>query len=289
MGLTIHYQLSLPGNASREEVRHKLDVLRRTCLDLPFKELGEIVELKGNECDFTKRDRDDPLRWMLVQAQTDLSFIYTDDGKPRKAQKGDKNVYAHFFPAEHLIGFSAWPGPGCEQANIGLCQFQKTVAIPYRIGTQPGKFGPQDVLSETKKTRLELSDGAWSWHSFCKTQYANEHCLENFLRCHLTVIAMLDAARKLGFAVEVKDEGQYWEKRDVRDLAKQVGDWDAFLAAFAGALKDSNEDPNLRLEAPITERKDFEQLEAKGQSMLPANLPAVLKLLVETTAKHSRD
>ena len=245
-----------------------------------------MVELKGDHCDFTQRRPDEPIRWFLVQSQLDVSFVYDDNGVPRIAKEGDKNVYAHFFPPRHLIGFSTWPGSGCEQANFGMCKFPRTVSIPHRIGTKPGKHGELAVLSDTKKAKLELSKGEWRWRGFCKTQYANDPArggLENFLRCHLCVVAMLDTAKKIGFEVTVTDNGGYWEKRDVQDLVQQIGSWDAFVAALAGGLKDANDDPNLNLQAPIMERKDFEQLEAKGQSMLPPNVSEVLKKLFAIT------
>jgi hypothetical protein len=34
---------------------------------------------------------------------------------------------------------------------------------------------------------------------------------------------LLDHAKALGILEEVKDEGSYWEKRDVRSLAEEVG------------------------------------------------------------------
>ena len=45
----------------------------------------------------------------------------------------------------------------------------------------------------------------------------------HFLQCHLAVIGVLDAAKALGFAVDVVDEGDYWEQRDPDALAHQVG------------------------------------------------------------------
>ena len=57
----------------------------------------------------------------------------------------------------------------------------------------------------------------WRWGSFCKTQYAsNPACggVENFLRCHLVVVRLLDFLRATGLvAVEAHDEGGYWEHR----------------------------------------------------------------------------
>ena len=53
----------------------------------------------------------------------------------------------------------------------------------------------------------------WNWGSFCKTQYASDpNCggIPNFLRCHISVITLLDRMAKLpGLKVTVDDEGKY--------------------------------------------------------------------------------
>src|ERR1017187_373833 len=81
MGLTIHYDLALPAKTLLPDVRQKLGALRQTCLDLPFKEVGEPIELNGEECNFEKRDREDPLRWFLIQSDTTVHFKYDRSGK----------------------------------------------------------------------------------------------------------------------------------------------------------------------------------------------------------------
>ena len=99
-----------------------------------------------------------------------------------------------------------------------------------------------------------------TWGSFCKTQFANEFGLPTFLRAHMTVCAILEKAQDLGFKVFVRDEGGFWEKRDVKALAEEVAEWDAMLAAMFGAFKDVV--PGV--ESPIQNRADFEHLEFKG-------------------------
>jgi hypothetical protein len=170
-----------------------------------------------------------------------------------------------------VIGFSTYPGSGCEECNVGLSRFPRTVIVGNR------RTG--------KDHRINVADGdCWKWHSFCKTQYANEHSLENFLRCHLSVVAMLDAAKRIGFEVTVNDEGHYWEKRDVHALVREIGEWDQMIAAFGGSLKDVAESAGMKLEAPIFDRKDFEQLEMQGQPQLPAGWGKVVRSLLQTTA-----
>ena len=104
-----------------------------------------------------------------------------------------------------------------------------------------------------------------TWGSFCKTQYANDPRvggMPNFLRAHLAVCAILEKAQDLGFAVHVRDEGDFWTKRDVKALAEEVGQWDQMIAAQFGLLKDAV--PGM--ESPMQGRPDFEQLEAKAHN-----------------------
>ena len=67
MGLTIHYKLKAKGTDAT--ARKLVEALHQAAHDLPFKEVGDIVDLAGDECDYDKREQEDPLRWLLIQAQ----------------------------------------------------------------------------------------------------------------------------------------------------------------------------------------------------------------------------
>lgn len=80
---------------------------------------------------------------------------------------------------------------------------------------------------------------------------------------------LLDFIRKTGHVqVEVSDEGDYWEKRDLGELAREVGEWNEFIAAFAGMLKDQANQNGVVMEAAIAGFANFEHLEAKGLERL---------------------
>jgi len=239
MGLTIHYALK-SSTRSPKKARELVAHLRGRALDLPFAQVEDIVELKGEECDFDRRDRDDPHRWLLIQAGRHIE----------RFMPGVGNCSYRVNPT-HVIAFETLPGDGCEPANFGLCRYPThiEVAKPYR----------QDL-----KHRFRTGLSGWTWSSFCKTQYSsNSECggVENFLRCHLAVIKVLDHAKSLDIIEEVDDEGEFWQDRDVRALAGQVGEWNEMLAAFAGELKDLLGD---QVDAEITKYPDFEHLEAAG-------------------------
>ena len=240
MGLTIHYSLK-SSTRSPKKARELVARLRGRALDLPFAEVEDIVELTGEACDFERCDRDDPHRWLLIQAGQ-----YVD----RPAPGG--GTYSYNVAPTHLIAFETLPGDGCEPANFGLCRYPAEIKV-----TDP------DRPYRERRLRTRLS--GWFWQSFCKTQYAsNVECggVENFLRCHLAAIRMLDQAKSLGILEDVSDEGDFWKNRDVRALAQQVGQWNEMIAAFAGELKDLL---GAQVDSEITKFPDFEHLEAAGR------------------------
>jgi hypothetical protein len=253
MGLTIHYSLTTRGGDA--EARKLIASLHQTAQDLPFQELGDIVDLSGTACDFERCDRKNPLHWMLCQAQGSVRLHQVDYiGRGRKV-----DAWLTASPSR-MVGFNAWPGEGCEESNFGLCQYPAEIL-------RPG-FGP-----------VKTNMAGWRWSSFCKTQYAsNPDCggVVNFLRCHLSVVAMLDQAKKLGCLKDVSDEGGFWQKRDVPTLVKEIGSWNQMIAAFGGRLKDALGEG---FQSAISEYPNFERLEAAGQSQLPPEMEALVRLM----------
>jgi hypothetical protein len=199
---------------------------------MPFAKVGEVTELRGVSCDFQNHADNDSLRWLAIQAE---QHVERDDNYYRVRPK-------------HVVAFTAYPGEECEPANFGLALYPAAIFVP----------DPRTGLECRLRTELK----GWCWGSFCKTQYATRHGLDHFLRCHLLVIRMLDIAKELGILASVRDEGGFWEKRDVEALAREVGEWNEGMAAIVGQLKDLF---GGNIEAPIAKFPDFEHLEAKGQ------------------------
>ncbi len=233
MGLTIHYSLKAE-KATTDKAKEAVEKLRQRALDLPFEQVSDIIDLKGNECDFNKMDREDPHFWLAIQSRDHL----------RISDKKNDEVACYDVIPTRIISISTWPGKGCEESNFGLCRYPKTILV-NGVKTPTKLFG-------------------WSWSSFCKTQYASDpNCggVKNFIRCHLSVIKLLDYAKELGILDEVHDEGNFWEKRDIKALVEDIGEWNNMIAAFAGQLKDSF---GGSVVAPITDYPNFEHLEANG-------------------------
>ena len=256
MGLTIHYQLATAGDEAHS--RKLVQQLRQAALDLPLQRVGDVAEFRGDECNWKQRAKDDPHRWLLIQARTQIE-LPVEPSEKRRGISREMDVLP-----QHVIAFETEPGEGCEPANFGLCHFPREVAHP--------EFG---------KVQTKLS--GWWWHSFTKTHYASDpRCggLPNFLRCHLGVVALLDEAKKLGVLGTVSDEGGFWETRSLDRLTKEIGKQSAMLASVLGVLKDAvGQAPGGAgtVEAPIAGYPNFEHLEAEGQRLLPEQLRTMLK------------
>lgn len=195
MGLTIHYRLRLD-SPSVELVKQKLTALRDVAFKLSFAEVGELIELKGQDCVFDRNNRDDAYSWIKLHASK-----YVDQGKSFSS-----------IPAEHMIAFSTWPGEGCESAIFGLAMHPPQDATPV-------EYWSWSSFCKTQYASNPEYGGA-----------------EHFLSCHLRVIQMLDAAQQLGILKNVSDEGKYWEKRDTQLLLESVGEYNALVAAVVGRL-----------------------------------------------------
>lgn len=189
MGITIHYAFRSM-TRSITEARHLIDQLHERAKELPFQHVGEIAEFVGDDCDFERRPDDDPNRWLLIQAR-DMVM------RP-----------PHWYEVKPkvLIAFIVSVGDGCEPMNVGLARYPSTLT---------------DHSGRTFRTGMT----GWRWHSFCKTEYAsrgNHGGVENFVRCHKAVVDLLDHASSLGLLASLTDEADYWERRSLEALARQV-------------------------------------------------------------------
>ena len=253
MGLTFHYKLNASGTDA--QARKIIESLHQQAHDLPFKEVGDIVDLSGSACDFNRHDRDNPLRWLLIQSQGNINL----------SPPGSQEYNSMGVSPTRMIAFSTWPGDGCEQANFGLCQYP--VSVKHQGNTIPTKLS------------------GWRWSSFCKTQYASDPAcggLGNFLRCHLAIVALLDKAKALACLGEVHDESHFWEHRDVQKLIPNLASWNSMIAAFAGQLKDTL---GKGVQSAISEFPNFEQLELEGQSQLTPETLKLAKLIGQVAKK----
>lgn len=233
MGLTIHYTLRLKAEVSA----------------------GVIHELVRRTADYARKigckEVDEPLRTTGHDKTAPLFFDYGE----HDAHGGPYGVVT---PRRGWV-VKVWPGAGCEDAELGLCQYPRRARLH-------GKY---------ERTGFT---GGWLLQSFCKTQYAGEHGWENFLNCHLRVISLLDFLRGLGVRVAVQDESGYWKHRSIEKLRAELVSYDRLIASVGGWFKDSG----LPVESPIFSYKNFERLEHEGWKEFGGRIEPLRKALART-------
>ncbi len=244
MGLTVCYEMSVSANVAESDAADLVVKLRERALELPFDAVSEIV--RPTEPVVAEMPRLRGFAFERLEDVAHLCAVFTREelyarliGAERFRHEGNDVYECIIVPPDvstTACGFAIAVGPGCEPAALGAL-------------------------------RVSLPDGAtspWEWHCFCKTQYASVHGDENMLRCHRSLIALLDSAATLGFALQVTDESGYWESRDPVQLMASVGRMNELLARVAGTFTDAARDAGLDsrgIEAEIFRHPDFERLE----------------------------
>jgi hypothetical protein len=236
MGLTIHYELRLPGNTADATAVHHLQRLHDYAVTLGSKVVCPVFFFNGAQLSLPDEEwKPGTVAW-LFHVGTDVIRTFRDGVVNVIDDIDDKYLLA-------AAGFLVYPGEGSESATFGL--------------VRPLLTEPPENLEDHRNTDDWKH---WYWQSFCKTQYASTVSEEHFLFCHHTVISLLDEARRIGFEVTVHDEGQYWETRDAELLLSEVRRSNVLIARFAGALHDAIGSEHS-VEAEIFSHPEFEHLE----------------------------
>jgi hypothetical protein len=255
MGLTVSYEWKT--KTDLPSARRLIVKFRAIAAKLPFDDISEIYE---------QDPPDGKSAFRLYRHQFRRGDLYLSRKRPDGLEE------AVCVPALHALFFNVRV-QGAETASIGLASHPPVVVhredvIERRAdGSESGRrTGQGDPIEFPTRRR-----GYYSWHSFCKTQYAGNPKLggeANFLKAHLSLIELLDQINALGVAVRIRDDSRYAKHRDVNRLLKSLRDWDAIVANFVGKFSDALGDDVGLVVAPIKERPDFEHLEAKGIGVL---------------------
>lgn len=208
MGLALSYSLKADVRTPKEAEELVKQLWKRAC-DLPLKEIGDVVEFVGPQCNFDLHEENDLFRFLLIHA----AFIYVR-GRP------------HMVMPKHVFAFHIWPGEGADSAPFGLALHPRT------INARTCPWGRVDGF----KTRPK----GWLWSGCCKTGYAGypeNGGVENFLRCHLPLVRMLDHARAMGILDDAVDESGFWAGRDFADLVTYMGGSEDMIRDLARQFK----------------------------------------------------
>lgn len=106
-----------------------------------------------------------------------------------------------FEQPKQIIGFRVKVGDGCEDLNVALARHP------------------------------DADD--WVFSGWCKTQDASNPAsggIENFHRCHMAVIDLLDKADQLGVVESVQDDTGYWSHRDIGLMDAKMSEMNELIA-----------------------------------------------------------
>lgn len=232
MGLTIHYNIEFTGTA--KQLQAKLEKIRQACMDLPFEQVGEKVKTVK-------------ITQKIIDAWNGLQDKYT------YPYNTDENLENRDKEMEKL-GVTTWQMIESEKmgTQIGEIREKAKPTTVVSLYLWPGKGCESTELNFYKK------DGKFVCDSFCKTQYA-----EHFVQCHLLVIQLLDMLKTEGFTmVDIDDEGEYWETKDISVLAKNINESTALISSVLGGLQSKIKGKTeMTIEAPIEKCQNYMKVE----------------------------
>ena len=229
MGLHLCYELDLARDLSLADVTERVRELHRTAVTLPFDMVGPLVQIKEGESLDNESDSDSGLASFIrfcAQSRLDPRDPVTD---------------ARIDVLPNAVGFAVNAGEGCETATFGVAW------VPP---------------SDEDGNRLRGEPYIWHWHGVPKTQYASVLGDDHLIRCHTSLVALLDKAAELGFDVTVRDETHYWETRDTNVLLSEVREMNRIVAHFAGNFHDALREHG-HVGGAIFDHPDFEELETR--------------------------
>jgi hypothetical protein len=108
----IRFQFQL-ADPSSIQARQLVEQLRQKALDLPFREVGEIVDVAGDDTDFNQLELGTPLRLLLMQSVQHVEQAGTQ----------------YWLTPNRVIGFHVFPGDGPEQINLGLAAYPRVPSV----------------------------------------------------------------------------------------------------------------------------------------------------------------
>ena len=348
MGITIHYEIKVSGK-NKLPIPNLLEKMRQLALDLPFEKVDDKVKYVGPDVfakgyEYWRNIRDNEREWRWVRDLAEEKFrAVVDNMKFLRYPWCQKNsCYTHDVMALEAYVCNLWPGPGSEYLSLTLARWPETAELEYRVEHDrrfwsnrfgrpafdwrkfdawtakiPGReYDTPRQFCEIRHVPTKLR--GWTGQGFCKTEYASDpRCggMPNFLRCHISVVTLLERIGRLpGVKVVIDDEGGFGENclsqdyeearaagrdptyvqhnghHNVDLLLQSIGESNAMLAATFGSMKDSLP-AGQRLESPIMEYPNFEKLEFKGcqAEQLQPFLQAMSAAGAAERAKHKEE
>lgn len=250
MGLHLNYELSLPATAAEKKVEALVMQLRERACELPFAAVTDVERLTQVEL-----SEPPPLLAPLVMRLEHVAYFNGSSAR--------ETLYARLMGIGDDQIFER-RGDTIFYRPVDVPTGTRSVAYAFSVGvgagSEPASLGVLQIAPEGRDV------SPWWWRCFCKTQYASVHGDENLVRCHTALVNLLDAARSLGFEVQVHDETGYWESRDSDQLLAAVHRMNQLIAHFAGSFADAARaagHDSRGIQAEIFRHPDFERLETQ--------------------------
>jgi hypothetical protein len=257
MGIYVDYSLRAEGEEA--ELRERLEAVRRRCLDLPLKSVGDVLRVQPVY---------NTLTTMFYESEG-LTLPAAIAERVRQTERDDRTRCLSFAPmlAPNL------PEEEVDRYYAPALQFiERTdlwdaAEVPEKLGqTTPFGFSPITLSrgsieidfasvmlrygyalflhpgEGSESINLALStfgrgeDGSdrpplWWGQSFTKTQYAKQ-----FIQVHETVCRVLDIVAEAGLLLEASDNSGYYATRQWKDASQRVNEELAFARAMSGVF-----------------------------------------------------
>jgi hypothetical protein len=206
---------------TKQELTARLKKLRSQFTALPVASVGKILDIKRARIEFGygkhKGSRYHECEFGLMMSFCRELFISKHPVGSDEAY--DERVEA-IKTSGNGIGFHVEVDPGCEYFTVML-----------------GRYGDSDV---------------WQGTGFTKTQYA-----KHFVDAHLAVVKMLDLCKEAGILASASDEGEFYEKRDLAILAKNINASTDLIRSITAGMDALGKKHGLVLAAPIKETANY--------------------------------
>lgn len=256
MGLHLCYELSLPPDRPETEVAERLESLRQRALALPFDRVSSLLRF-----DERALAEERPPHGLAFESLAHLAHF--------TARIRRDALYREWLGLDEDAGYEVVDEPTRRYRPIEAPPEVPSVTLGFAV--VPGDRSEAATFVLTRLRGAEVSTRWWD-HCCCKTQYASVLGDEHLLRCHGSLVTLLDAARELGLDVVVRDETGYWDSRDPAQLVAAVAEMNRVVARFAGAFTDAMRDAggdSRGVQGAIFEHPDFERLEGGGAGGTP--------------------
>jgi hypothetical protein len=261
MGIYVDYTLRAEG--SEENVRGRLEAVRRRCLDLPLKSVGEVrrvapvynpIVIRLFQQEGHTLPEAVALRVRGAEADRDHGTLCILFAPMLDPELSERQQDRYFAPAlDFLEKTDLWRAQDLPQEIAQRMPWGRKVLTVYRRGIEiefasvmlrygyalilhPGEgsetihlalstFGQPEVQGRSRKRPL------WWGMGFTKTQYAR-----NFIQVHETACRVLDIVEEQGLLLRGGDNCGYYASRSWKDASKRVNEELAFAGLMGGMM-----------------------------------------------------